>query len=76
MNIHVLESWLFLECLNRNLLAILGLKEVHDSKITLPEFLPVMIVLIVNRDSFSLNTEIKLLGLRLLPHQERSNHLF
>ena len=65
---------MLLECLDRNFLAIQGLKEVHESKITLPEFLYVEVLLIVNRDAFSLNVESIGLGLRLLPFLGRSNH--
>jgi hypothetical protein len=68
-----LESLPFLECLDSNLLAIIGLKKVYESKITLPEFGAVEVVLIVNLDGFSLNIESIRLGLRLLPHLGRSN---
>ena len=59
----MLVSSVFLECLNRNLLATLGLKEVHDPGRTLPDFSLAGVLLIINRDPFILNIEMNVLRL-------------
>jgi hypothetical protein len=44
-----------LKCLDSNLLATLGLKEVHDAGLALTDLPCVQVVLIVKIDTFSIN---------------------
>ena len=62
--LHV-QSLARLKCLDGNILATLGLKEVHDAGRALADLPYVQIVLIVKRDTFRLNAEVFLLRLRL-----------